>query len=428
LLLPKKRWLLEKILSVVFALVIIGGVAIEHEADSNIAAKERPALAAVKQGGPGAVLFFAGAETGDAAEGATASLCSADNSTGNVASGAYSYKCGNNGGANSYVRSQTGLAATTLYARVRWKTNLKVNQGALWTSLIGDLNVGPTICLACLYVAITPSGAQLQIWYYGTPKGAGGNGTQLGSSYTLPDPTHFHAYELKFVVSPTVGEAHARVDGAEVITATGLNTGSAVMDSVSFGQDSAVTSGSATVTGYAWADDLEVNSSTYPGMSQIIARQCSVNGYSAQWTLSTGSLISGVIDNTPVGSTGTNINAASSGYISACTVHFGNTRSTGSTGFGSQFMTAGDTVNALKIGAYGRTASTSSDGADSTIFRTSAGAFGSNTRTALAAWRTTAAPGTYQDKLVTTPTAAQMLVSSLINGSNSFKGTLDVRS
>ena len=33
-------------------------------------------------------------------------------------------------------------------------------------------------------------------------------------------------------------------------------------------------------------------------------------------------------------------------------------------------------------------------------------------------------PGT----LVTTPTAAQMLVSSLINGSNSFKGTLDVRS
>jgi hypothetical protein len=81
--------------------------------------------------------------------------------------------------------------------------------------------------------------------------------------------------------------------------------------------------------------------------------------------------------------------------------------STTHSGHGTQVVSSSATINAVKIGWVGKTFSTTTDGADSSIFRTPNGSGGTDTTMAGATYTTTDA---YQETILsTTPTASQLL-------------------
>lgn len=338
-----------------------------------------------------ALQWFAGAETGDTAEcvAVNGTQQVADNTT--AATGGWSYKMA--GSTNGECQSKAAMGLTTLYASARVKTNqvcvADCDFAVIWVETTGGSWAGGA---RIFYQA---SSAHYFVRLYD-------GGTLVATAATNTDFSIFHQIEYQYVQgSGANATGTIFLDGTQILT-TSSGTSTALGDRVWFGNEA--TSGVLTGSQSIWLDDLHV-STTRIGNARVLARQIAANGNYNLWSYSTGTLLSGVIDHTPVGVTGTNVNTATAANKFSGTVDFTLTGGTGSTGFGAQVVGSSDLILGYKLGGYGRTASVTTDGADSTIFRTG----GADTTTALAAWTAGAAPGTYAETyLASPPTAAQV--------------------
>ena len=342
-----------------------------------------------------APLWMAGAETGDLAEaGAVRGTVTADSTVNTF--GAYSYKC--LVGSNSSV-SPIGLSATTIYVRLRAESTF-ASTTTSWSDLIGLW----TSALAARVAAVTleATGSVLTIGlFYGSA--AAGSGTQVGT-YQSISLTTMECIELQCVVSATVGSVALLVNGISILSASSINTGSTAIAEVLCGGDNG-TSGTGTISGYIWVDDICVRSDQSPGdgYNRAVQPNTTAPNYNA-WTKSTGSIWN-CWNTTPYNTT-TFVSVATAADEQTGVADFTTLGGTGTTGFGIATIGTSDTINGVKIGWYGKTSSTSSDGADSSIFRTPAGSGGTDTLTASAVYTTSDAY--HETILATTPTTAQV--------------------
>lgn len=353
-------------------------------------------------------IFMAGGETGDTAEAVTVTgTVAVDTTAGNHSpQGTYSYKCGSGGGLNSGIKTATGLAAGTIYCRCWFQSNWSVSVGDGETEVIEALGT-TNLVIACVGIKVTSGGMVLQAFVSGNSSGGSGSGgtfAQVGSNVSI-NASQLYSLQMKVVCSTTVGEVHILLNGTEVCTGTGLNTGVTSVDNVLFGQDNGFLNGGATLSSaFVWVDDCIVRTDQYPGNGYNIARQPTGNGNYTGWTPSTGTLAS-CWNTTPFNAT-TFISTTTASAAETGPANFTLTGGTGSTGFGTGLVDPFATINGMKIACYGKTSATTSDSADFFRFRTPAGASGADTNgAAFAAWTTS---DTFRQTIFTTPTTSQV--------------------
>jgi hypothetical protein len=327
------------------------------------------------------VVFFDGAETGDLSAWNASGTIAA--STAKPRSGSYSIACTAIG---AYVYPATSIPGpfTTAYLRdyvYLHSLSASIAQGQM--SLMAHwAGGGPTF-----YVGVsTDANSNPSLYLHNSV-----TSTFSPTSYATSAET-WHLLEFKVVISATVGILELKVDGVVQISWTGLNTGSTGVGEIYVMMYNYAGTGSP--SGTVYHDDILYRTDAYPGPGACrIANILSTTPNHNAWTKSNSSTINTVWDNTPYSSS-VNANTATA-----------NNEQTGVMDV-TPFLNSQDTVNAVKIAWVGLTSSTSSDGADSSIFRTPSGGGGTDTTTAGVAYTTSA--GYQETILATTPTSSQI--------------------
>jgi hypothetical protein len=365
-----------------------------------------------------APLWFSGMETGDRSELHCDSPCivspnfnnwtiqSTTTHTGNYA--ATATLVGSSGSGNADFQTPLFSAQTAIYAR--------------WYFYLHNLSAGiafPTTQLIswryCYGDCSNPSGQAVVQIDINTDSASPPNPSFLlrnvvnaatvGTCASTPDA--WHLMELYVTVAASNATTSLYVDGASCVNSTTQNTGTngITRGSMYWWQDVGAP------TGTVYVDDVLVVGGTmsWPssrlGAGGEIARQFKATAPAHDaWTKSTGSIWN-VWDDTPF-SAGAYANSSTSGAQQTGVTSFGSISDAGATGHGNLIIRSTDTINAAKVGLMGKTATTSGDAADSSIFRQGT----TDTVTALGAGWGTA--DSYQETLLSsTPTASQLLSS-----------------
>lgn len=145
-------------------------------------------------------------------------------------SGSYGLHTINNGLADVAITKKVfAQSYTTVYERV-YVYMLNIPAQADGYIRFFDLRHGSTQDFGC---GLLRDGSNNYEWFIHYPSG-GGYANSYSSTFT-PSSATWYCLEIKAVVSGTVGEARLYVDGAEVITVTGLNTGTNALDATEVG-------------------------------------------------------------------------------------------------------------------------------------------------------------------------------------------------
>lgn len=287
-----------------------------------------------------AIVFFAGAETGDTLEWASNVNVTAD--TGSAHTGQYGYKSPN----NSVLVGPTGLNAATVYER-------------FWYKPVQQQNV-------VQYVAIAAPGSGSNTFILGAT--GGNNGTLFfcfsavvqgcthlatGATNALDRVAHpWYLIEIKMVVSATVGGMEVKLNGSVDFSSFVNNTGTSNIDHLLIGAaDNPPTN--VDDTRY---DDFIASTSGYIGSGGSIARQgvAGTPTYDA-WTKNScaGGTIDGCWSDTPFNTTS---NATSSTASAAQTMDV-HSFATTQAGHGTETIGTHDTINACKTAFVAKTGS-----------------------------------------------------------------------
>jgi len=298
---------------------------------------------------------------------------------------------------------------TDWYCAFHFRTTANTtNVADQFTDLLILLNSSAVMTMSLRLVAKASSGGLALRLFNNT------GSAQIGTDQTIVSGTQYTVEVHLLSGTGATCTAELKINGVTVISVASL-TIAANTHFWFLGQNPNGVNNPANATGNIWYADFATSNSGFIGEGSVIYRQIASNSVATnhnQWTYSTGTTMSGVVDQTPPATT-TNLHSSTSGTASAGNfsgvVDFTTTGGTGSSAtlFGTGVVGASDTINGFKIGAYGLTASTTSDAADITIFRTPAGAGGADTtKTMAAAWILTAM---YVDTHATSnPTAAQV--------------------
>lgn len=287
--------------------------------------------------------FLSGCETGDLSEwSSTVGTVSVQTST--VLTGGFSGKV-TSAGAISSLRSVTGLALTTGYARCRMRvyvtTNPTTTQNDKAAFYFLDSANNP---IGGVRLGVTTTG-EVSAHLFSGP-----NQIETASVTILADTTYL--VEIKAVVSATVGSVEWKLDGVAQEALTNQNTGTADINVLRC--QATFSSGSIDI----YYDDVVVDDAAYPGAGKILCRQgvAGTPTYDA-WTktgLSTAALC---WSESPFsGTNNCNLAGTAAGAQTMLVAPFSSTQ----TGKGSETIASGDTINACQQGIIAKVNSTTS--------------------------------------------------------------------
>lgn len=339
------------------------------------------------------VVFFDGFETGDiSAWGGNSSAVTVVTNTFGMGGG-FSGKFVSSGGAGSYLYSFGSSESGWLGLYTRFHLYIASIDSSLTFStgitIFSHNNSSGSFVAGALILSSDGSGNP-----YLNLAGPS-QSSQIGSAYELALDT-VYTIEMCTFINASGGVDEVRVNGVIVATGSGLNTGSSGVVAV---PQAYPLSGSPNATVYM--DDFLCSTSGYPGPGACVAiKYTSATPTYNTWTKTGGTTMDQIWNNQPY---------SGSIYVSDSTATNAQTAvlSTTSMDGGTTLLPSSELINALKIGSYGETSSTSGDAADSLRLRVNS----TNTDTALSVY-------------TTSPTFQQIYLSSIptLSGLTSGEG------